>query len=62
MLLGRHVYVTPNLIDNLLEMNLKGLKLKAVGDEEYMDIPVDYKVSTSYKSGELVASTFFQKG
>lgn len=62
MLLGRHVCVTPKLIANLLGMMQRGLKLRVVRDEEYVDISVDYKVPTDYKFGELVASMFSKKG
>lgn len=40
----------------------KGLKLRVMGDEEYIAVPMDYEVPTNYKFGELFASTFLKKG
>lgn len=59
---GKKVYVTPKLIANLLGLKLRGLKMRVVGNKEYVEIPLDYEVPYDYKAGELTTSMFSKKG
>lgn len=54
--------MTPKLIANILDVKLKGVKLRITGDEEFVVVPMDYKVPADYKSGELISSSFTKKG
>lgn len=36
--------------------------MRATGDEDFVDIPVNYKVPADYKVGELTNSMFTKKG
>lgn len=42
VIMGRHLYIIPKLIGNLLGIKYKGVKLRATRDEEEIAIPVDY--------------------
>lgn len=41
MMLGKRVYVTPKLLSNLLGMKQRGIKIRMVGDKEYVGVPLD---------------------
>lgn len=62
MIMGRHLYVTPKLISNLLGMKYKGPKLRFTRDEDEVVNPMIYEVPADYRDGELKASRFTKRG
>lgn len=55
-IMGKHVYVTPRLLSNLLEIKLKGIKIRKTGHEKDLINPIDHEVPTDYRAGEFKAT------